>query len=109
MEISMLKDLRRAHATASDELAGLVDDEAAFTAKEAEIAVIKGKIDRAERAQAASASLARPLNSNETGNDAVVVAATSERSLSSLVAEAKNYGARKGRSIVYDDCLGIAR
>jgi HK97 family phage major capsid protein len=104
----MLKELRRAHAAASDELAGLVDDEAAFTAKEAEIAVIKGKIDRAERAQAASASLARPLNA-DAGHDTEVSVQASERSLSSLVAEARNCGRREARSITYDDCLSIAR
>jgi HK97 family phage major capsid protein len=109
MEKIMLQALRRAHATASDELAGLVDDEAAFAAKEAEIVVINGKIERALRAQAASAALARPLNSNDEGNGGVVAVPASERSLSSLVAEAKNYGAREARSIVFDDCLGIAR
>lgn len=105
----MLKELRRAHATATDELAKLVDDEAAFAAKEAEIAVIKGKIDRAEKAQSASAALAKPLNGSDVGVDVEVTIPTSERTLSSLVAEARNYGRREARSIVYDDCLSIAR
>lgn len=105
----MLKELRRAHAAATDELAALVDDEAAFAAKEAEIAVIKGKIDRAEKAQAASAALAKPLNGSDASTDTEVAVSSSERTLSSLVAEAKNYGARERRSVNYDDCLSIAR
>ncbi|SHJ70571.1 phage major capsid protein, HK97 family [Bradyrhizobium lablabi] len=105
----MLKELRRAHAAASDELAGLVDDEAAFAAKEAEILVIKGKIERAERAQSASAALARPLDGSEGGDNGRHEPVTSERTLSSLVAEARNYGSREGRKAVYDDCLSIAR
>jgi HK97 family phage major capsid protein len=103
----MLNELRRALAAASDELMKLVDDEAAFATKEAEIEQIKAKIARAEKAQAASAALARPLNAG--GGDDEVLISSSERSLSSLVAEARNYGRLEARSIVYDDCLSIAR
>ena len=53
----MLNELRRALAAASDELANLVDDEAAFAAKEAEIEQIRAKLGRAERAQAAAPAL----------------------------------------------------
>lgn len=105
----MLQELRRALAAARDALLTLVDDEAAFATKEAEIKSIEGKIARAERAQQASAANARPLNSGEGGNDIDADIPTSERSLSSLVAEARQYGRQQARSVVYDDCLSIAR
>lgn len=112
----MLTELRRALAAASDELAGLVDDEAKFIAKEAEIEVIRGKIARAERAQQASAALARPLNSSGSGQaliseDGIPYEAidSSERTLSSLLSEARRYGAREGRKLNYHDCLSVAR
>jgi HK97 family phage major capsid protein len=106
----MLNELRRALAAARDELMKLVDDEAAFAAKEAEIEQIQAKIQRAERAQAAAAASARPLNGGDGGEGgADLEVPASERTLSSLVSEARNYGAREGRSVVFDDCISIAR
>lgn len=108
----MLTELRRAHAAASDELAGLIDDEAKFIAKEAEIEVISGKITRALRSQAASAASARPLNggSGIIVQDGVEIEAdASSITLRTLVARAQSYGRQEGRSIGFDDCLSIAR
>lgn len=104
----MLKELRRALAAARDELSALIDDAVAFAAKETEIAELEAKVGRAERAQAASAAGARPLN---TGGDADDLSqdVSTERTLSSLVMEARNYGRREGRSVVFDDCMSIAR
>jgi HK97 family phage major capsid protein len=102
----MLKELRRALAAATDELATLVDDPAKFEAKEAEIKELQAKIARAERAQAASAALARPLDPNAVTEDEQDFG---ERSLSSLVREARNHAAREGGSIQYEDSISIAR
>ena len=112
----MLNELRRALAAASDELANLVDDEAAFTAKEVEINLIRGKIERAQRAQAAQAANARPHNPGagngpELSDDGIPFEqiGSSERTLSSLLSEARRNGAREGRRLDYHDCLSVAR
>jgi HK97 family phage major capsid protein len=105
--MTMLNELRRALAAARDELINLVDDEAAFAAKEAEIAQIQAKIGRAERAQAASAASARPLDPNASGDQPEAVGAGV--TWSTLAKQARAYSVREGRSIDYDDCLSIAR
>ena len=64
-----LAELRRKLGAAVDELETLVNDEKAFTAKEAEIVALEGQIRRAEAAQTRSAALARPV-----GQDADPVA-----------------------------------
>lgn len=61
--MSKLNELRQALGVAIDELGtdAMVNDAKLYEAKEAEIAEIKAKIDRAEKAQAMAASAARPL------------------------------------------------
>ena len=58
--MTKLMDLRTALGRATDELNGLIDDPAAFDLKETEIKNLEKTIERAEFAQARSASLAKP-------------------------------------------------
>lgn len=65
--MSKLNELRQALGVAIDELASdeLINDAKKYEAKQIEIADIKGKIDRLEKAQAEQAKLARPVASDE--------------------------------------------
>ena len=58
--MTKLMELRTALGKATDELNGLIDDPAAFDLKETEIKNLEKTIERAEFAQARSASLAKP-------------------------------------------------
>lgn len=60
-----LQELRQARAKAIDELDGLIGDKEKFEAKEREIAEWAEKIAQAERAQALSASRARPSGQHD--------------------------------------------
>ena len=62
-------ELRKRLGDAVDELATLVDNEAAFGAKEAEIGDINKQIARAEKVRAAQMALARPANAREAGSE----------------------------------------
>ena len=55
-----LHEMRAALGVAVDELVGLVNDEAAYTAQEAKIDALAADITRAEKAHARQANLARP-------------------------------------------------
>ncbi|WP_131116484.1 phage major capsid protein [Lichenihabitans psoromatis] len=56
-----LHEMRAALGVKVDELVGLANDEAAYTAKEAEIDTLQRSIERTEKAQERQAGLARPL------------------------------------------------
>jgi HK97 family phage major capsid protein len=56
-----LNELRAALGVAVDQLVTLANDEAAYTAKEAEITRMQGEIERLERAQTRQAALASPV------------------------------------------------
>lgn len=79
-----LNELRQALGVATDELQKLVDDPKAFDAKLADIEELKGRILRAERAQAQLASLARPAGTQEPGQ-AVVEPGTEQLHILSLL------------------------
>lgn len=99
--------LRQALGVATDELLTLTKDKAAYDAKDAEIVELEAQIGRAERALARSASQAKPaVRGSEAESD---VEDDSPRTLSSLVSEARSVSRREGRSIIFDDCLSIAR
>lgn len=102
-----LVELRQALGVATDALEGLAGDADAFAAKEKEIEALEGEISRLERAQQRSASLARPVSGGSAG--AEVEEEQDERTLSSLVAEARSLSRREHRRLVLDDCLSIAR
>jgi HK97 family phage major capsid protein len=127
-ELIDLKNTDESHKklkAALGELKGLTGDEKAFEAKEVEVADLRklcrrvevakqaevddleGQVETAVQAQARAAATARPLAGQP--QDGGSEASSSERTLSSLVAEARDYGRREARSIVFDDCLGIAR
>lgn len=63
--MTLLQQLRQALGMAVDELAALVSDAGAFTAKEAEITEIRAQIERAERVQAAQLGLAVPVRGGD--------------------------------------------
>ena len=64
-----LKELRSALGKAVDEMNTLIEDEAKFTEKEAEVIELRKQIERTERATAAQAALAIPVR----GTDGIVV------------------------------------
>lgn len=86
--MAKLHELRQALGSAIDELNGLVDDAEAFEKKAAEIEDLKKKIERAEKALAASASLARPLDAGEDEQNPNRFKSFGEQ----LVAVARHYG-----------------
>lgn len=109
-----ITELRQALGTAVDELGTdeLCRDAKLYGEKETEIAALQGQIDRLSRAQARSAALARPLNNGATDGEkeiAVEDAHSDQRTLSSLVAEARSISRREQRPVIFDDCLSIAR
>jgi hypothetical protein len=66
-----LAELRRKLGVAIDELNtdAVINDAAAYATKETEIADLRGKIDRAEKAQAAAAALARPVGGGDAAGE----------------------------------------
>lgn len=104
-----LAELRQALGVATDELSALAHDGPAFEAKEKEIEAIEAEIVRAQRAETRAAALARPVIGE--GNDGGDVATIGEgqRTLSSLVSEARAISRREARPVGYEDCLSIAR
>lgn len=109
---------------AMKELHGLVSDQKAFEAKEGEIGTLRSTCERAERAkqveiddlkdqikaaqeaQSRAAAQARPVAGQPQGHDEPT---DGNRTLSSLVAEARSISRREQRPIMFDDCLSIAR
>lgn len=105
--MSKLIELRALLGVATDELESLAADPIKFEAKEKEITELEGQIARMEAAQKRSAALARPAVA--VGAEASETEIDSNRTLSSLVAEAKGISRREGRPINFDDALSIAR
>jgi hypothetical protein len=94
--MTMLTELRRALAAARDELINLVDDEAAFAAKEAEIEADPGQDRRAERAQEASPRRRHQCRSSEHGPAWTARGCRSGVTLVRLAKQARAYGVREG-------------
>jgi HK97 family phage major capsid protein len=87
----------------------VIADKAKFEAAEAQISALDGQIERAQKAQKMAAAAAqRATHVAEEGTEATE-AADGNRTLSSLVAEARGLSRREMRSVVFDDCLSIAR
>ncbi len=86
--MAKLHELRQALGAAIDELNGLVDDAEGFEKKAADIEDLKKKIERTEKAQAASASLARPLDAGDDEQNPNRFKSLGEQ----LVAVARHYG-----------------
>jgi len=76
-----LIELRQARAAAIDELPNLAEDGAKFDAKEAEIVDLEAQIERAEKAEKRSASLARPVQPAE-GDVEELIDTSAERAVS---------------------------
>src|SRR5690349_2612161 len=96
-QMDRLMQLRQALGRAVDILNSdaVIDDAAKYAETEAEIAALEGQIQRLEAAQARAASLARPVNGQGVdANGAVEEIPTSQRTLSSLVYEARSFSQR---------------
>src|SRR5581483_12289762 len=70
-----LNELRQALGRAVDELGteAVIADAAKYEAKEKEIADLQGQIDRASKAQARAAALARPANAGPGDDKAPII------------------------------------
>lgn len=106
-----LLQLRQALGRAIDRLNTdeVINDAAAYAATEGEITELEAQIQRLEQALSRAAALARPVNGQGVDTNGADEIATSERTLSSLVHEARSFSHREMRSVNYDDCLSIAR
>ena len=106
-----LADLRRKLGVAVDELPALIDNETAFTAKEAEIVALEGQIARAEAAQKRSASLSRPLGAETRAANADAVSAETGADLASIATMSGELSALRARGITpgFQDAVSIAR
>lgn len=104
-----IKELRALLVAATDALPGLVDDNDAFVAKEAEIADINGKITRLERATQASAALSRPVPVHGAATSEEAAPAEVTRSVSSMARELGDVCRSNGRKAEMGDAVSIAR
>ncbi len=111
-----LNELRQKLGELTDKLGtdDVIKDAKLFEQTETEIADIKGQIARLERAQAASAALARPAvhrgaDIATEGGEEPDAGETDDVSLASLTAQSRAYALREGRSANFYDCMSIAR
>jgi HK97 family phage major capsid protein len=121
--MNKLVELRQARGAAIDrvsaltaELGNLINDEAAFTAKEKEIAAANGEVDRlaraitaAEAAERSAAALSRPAVGQDANASATDDDADAPVTLSALVSQARAVSRREMRGVNLDDCISIAR
>lgn len=109
--MSKLQELRQALSKAVTELNTdeIVADQAKFDVKKKEVDDLEAQIARVMEAEKRSAALARPAVVTGAENPNNEVENGMQRTLSSLVSEAKSISRREARPIVFDDCLSIAR
>jgi HK97 family phage major capsid protein len=129
-ELGNIKETGPEHiklSAAKKELKGLVNDGAAFDAKEAEIgdlAKLCARVEKAKQAEiddleqqietavkevARSASLARPLNGGEGDASTADEGEIAKSSLPGLIQQMRNYSAREARKASFEDCISMAR
>ena len=107
-----LNVLRRKLGELTDKLntPEVIADAKAFDAVEAEIAATEGEIARGEKAQARSASLARPVgDANSGARERAAEHLHTDAPVSSMARELRAYGRREGEKPGFGDALSIAR
>ena len=103
--MTKIAELRRKLGVAVDELTALVEDAAAFTAKEAEIEALEAQIKRSETAQTRSAGLARPATLAVEPEEG----ATDISSIARMSGELGALRRNAGGNVNFGDALSVAR